>query len=477
MRKRFLITCMPFLFLCFNNIFGQITMTNEGQLVIKDDQLIYINGHFINKSSFFSNRGDFSLTGNFWNEASVSNPGYGILRFIGNQEQTFFLYDSMSVFDMEVNNSSGLTLFGDYDLALFSEMNFNDGIVYTHSNSLLAFQTESYYFNASDFSHINGPTTKTGIDNFIFPVGKGGLLRPAGVENLTESTTFLSEYFNFQYSDLTSDNTLLRISDEEYWNLDRIGVNAQANVLLSYEDGIGGFDDINDVRMAFYNNPWTKVASIYDGSSPAFFVSQNLVSNFGQFTFADNALNQPAVTFEVYQNVDCGNELSWVIPPLTSVETFEIEVSKDSLTFVKIGAVQGDTSATTSFEVYRYIDYELYVEDILYYRVKIKQPGGASYHTETIALANKCIFLDCAVFPNPVQSSENLKLRMASEFEQELSLKIYDIPGRLLAEQLVQIQPGRNEYDIYTKFLNLPSGMYFLQLTPRKSLKFIVIYD
>jgi len=477
MRKRLLITCMPFLFLFCNNIFGQITMTNEGQLVIKDDQLVHVNGHFINKSSFFSNRGDFSLTGNFWNEASVSNPGYGILRFVGDQEQTFFLYDSMSIFDMEVNNSSGLTLFGDYNVELFSEMNFNEGIVYTNANSLLAFQPQSDYFNASDFSHVNGPATKTGNENFIFPIGKGGLLRPSGVENISESTTFLSEYFNYSHFDLTSDNTLYRVSDEEYWNVDRIGVNANANVLLSYEEGIGGFEDVNDIRMAFYNDPWTRVESYYTASSPAYLISENLVSNFGLFTFADNALNQPAITFEAYQNEDCAIELTWGLPPATSAISFDIELSLDSISFVKIGEVAGDSTASTSFEIYNYLDHELYVEDILYYRVKIKQPGGATYYTETLALVNKCIFIDCSVFPNPVESSENLKLRMVSEFEKELTLKIYDVPGRLLIQQLIKIQPGKNEYEIFTKVLNLPSGMYFLQLTPRKSLKFIVIYD
>ncbi len=477
MRIRFLITCMPFLFLCFNNIFGQITMANEGQLVIKDNQLVYINGHFINKSSLFSNRGDFSLTGNFWNEASVSNPGYGILRFVGNKEQTFFLYDSMSVFDMEVNNASGLTLLGDYDVRLFSEMNFNDGIIYSNVNSLIAFQSQASYFNASDFSHINGPTTKTGINDFIFPIGKGGLLRPSGIENITDSTTFLSEYFNFQYLDLSSDNTLYRVSDEEYWNLDQKGGFAKANVLLDYEDGIGGFDDINDVKIAFYNNPWTRVESIYSGSSPAYFISQNAVSNFGNFTFSENALNQPEVTFEVYQKEDCGIELTWGLPPATFAETFEIELSLDSINFVKIGETEGDSTLTTSFETYQYTDYELYEEDILYYRLKIKQPGGASYYSETIALSNKCIFRDCVVFPNPVESSENLKLRMDSEFERELLLKVYDVPGRLITQQLLKITPGRNDYDIYTKMFNLPSGMYFLQLTPRKSLKFVVIYD
>ena len=165
------------------------------------------------------------------------------------------------------------------------------------------------------------------------------------------------------------------------------------------------------------------------------------------------------------------------MPPGTRAENFEIEISFDSLTFTKIADVAGDSLPYTSFEVLQYLDYELYEEEFLTYRVKIIQPGGASYYTNAVTLENKCIFKHCSLFPNPVSSTKNIKLRMTSEFDQILSIKIYDIPGRLLAEQELEIKAGNKVYEIYTADLDLASAMYFLQLSPRKSLKFVVIYD
>jgi hypothetical protein len=66
---------------------------------------------------------------------------------------------------------------------------------------------------------------------------------------------------------------------------------------------------------------------------------------------------------------------------------------------------------------------------------------------------------------------------MSSEFDQTLNIKIYDMPGNLILEQQIDIKAGNKVYEIYTEKLGLPSAMYLLQLTPRKSLKFVVVYD
>jgi len=477
MRKHFWILIMPLFFLQINKTFGQITMTNEGQITIKDNQLVHVDGHVVNKSSLFSNSGDLRLTGNFWNEATVNNTENGILRFVGEQAQTFFLIDSMEVFNLEIDNPSGLSLTGDFNLAIYNETNFLDGLVTTNQTSLMAFQANATHFFANEFSHINGPATKTGVSSFIFPVGKGGMYRPSGIENVTDTTTFISEYFNYSHFDLTSDQTIFRVSDEEYWNLDRKMGLGNANILFSYDETIGGFDDIENVRLGYFDNPWTRVESMNTGASPSFFASNNHVTKFGHFTFVENELDQPAVAFEVYQRDDCGIQLDWIMPPGAMVENFEIEISFDSLTFTKIGEVAGDTLPYPSFEILQYLDYELYEKEFLTYRIKIIQPGGAIYYTESITIENKCIFKDCSLFPNPVSASKNIKLRMTSEFDQILIIKIYDIPGRLLAEQEIEVKSGNRVYEIYTADLELPSAMYFLQITPRKSLKFVVIDD
>ncbi len=477
MRKNFWILIMPLFFLQINIIFGQITLNNEGQMTIKDDQLVHVRGHIVNKSSLFSNRGDLRLTGNFWNEATVNNTGYGTLRFVGGQAQTFFLIDSMEVFNLEIDNPSGLSLTGDFSLGIYNELAFIEGLITTNSTNLIAFQADAFSNFAWDESHINGPATKRGVASFTFPIGKGGKYRPSRIENVTDTTTFTSEYFNFTHFDLTSDETIFRVSEEEFWNLDRKSGLGNANVLFSYDEDNSGFDDINEVRIGYFDNPWTKVESIYAGSSPTYFASTNLVSKFGDFTFVENKLNQPAITLEVFQRDDCAIELNWIVPPETRVETFEIEISFDSLTFVKIGEVPGDSLPYSSFEILKYIDYELYEEEFLTYRVKVIQPGGATYYTNAITVDNKCIFKHCSLFPNPVSSEKDINLRMTSEFEQVLNVKIIDVPGRVLAEQVLEVEPGNKVYEIYTADLGLPSGMYFLQISPRKSLKFVVIYN
>lgn len=477
MRKHFLILIMPLLFLHNNNIFGQITLTNEGQMTILNDQIVHVEGHIVNKSSLFSNAGDLRLTGNFWNEATVNNTGSGILRFVGGQTQTFFLIDSMEVFNLEIDNPSGLSLSGDFSLAIYNEMYFLDGIVNTNQTSLTAFQANANALFQNDFSHVNGPVSKTGTSDFIFPIGKGGIYRPSGVENITDSTTFVSEYFNFSHFDLTSDETIFGVSDQEYWNLDRTYGQGNANVLFEYDEDISGFNGVTDVRLGYFNNPWTRVESVYSGASPIVFTSTNLVSQFGQFTFVENKLDQNAVALEVFQRDDCAVEVNWIVPPDSRIVNFEIEISFDSLNFTKIGEVPGDTILTTGFNAMQYVDYDLYEEERLTYRIKIIQPGGASYYTETITIDNQCIFRDCTLYPNPISSTKNIFLRMYSEFDQNLVMKVYDVPGRILSEQLIEIKAGNGAYEIFTADLDLPSGMYFLQISPRKSLKFVVIYD
>ena len=456
--------------------FCQITVKNEGQLFIQDNQLVHINGNLKNASSSFSNRGDLRLTGNFWNTADVTNSGNGILRFIGDQPQFLLLDQALDVYNFEIDNPSGLTLSGDYDLGIFSDLDFTDGIIFTHKSSLVSFQAGANYFDASDFSHIDGPASKTGMTDFIFPIGKGNQLRPSGISNLTEPTTFLSEYFNFAYTDLSVDNTLNQISDIEYWEVNRLFGNSDAVVLLDYIHDQSGFNNQDDVSIAYFDNPWTKIESTLTASSPAFFMSNNSLSKFGFFTFAEDLL-ESAILFEAIQKTDCSVELQLIVLSGTRAQQFEVEISFDSIAFTTIAIVEGDSVAANAPKFYRYFDNNLYEEDRLYYRIKVIRSGGSPYYTPTIGVKNNCIFKDCTIFPNPVLSKNDLQLRMFSEEEQILYIKIVDELGRVLLAQPLTILPGNNDYTIPTKQLRLASSSYFLQLTKNKSLKFVVIND
>ena len=167
----------------------------------------------------------------------------------------------------------------------------------------------------------------------------------------------------------------------------------------------------------------------------------------------------------------------WVIPPEAEIINFEVEFSTDSLNFEKIGEVPGDTIPVPDYMVYSFTDYELKEEDWLYYRLKIFYPDGTSNYSKVRSLENECPFIHCTIFPNPLPSSENLKIRFESEMPSELKLQIYDVPGRLLWEQIVETNPGKSDYEILTRQLNLPSAPYFLFINEEKGLKFIVITE
>ena len=461
---------------------AQIDVSNQGDLYISDGQLVHIEGNFSNFSSGFVNRGDVGLTGNLWNEARVHNSGNGIFRFHGDQEQTLFLYDTTAFYEMEVDNPAGITFAGDHDAEVYSHLHFWDGLVRTNAQSMLFFLPQADYSNADDFSHVDGPMMRRGDSDFIFPVGKGGRMMAPGVSGLSTTNTFLAEYFNFGYATLDTDFTLNRVNDQEYWQVERTEGASTAKVSIPYDVNSGFVNDLEDLRMAYFDEGqdlWTKREALSDGASPMMsLISQDFLTQFGLFTTAENRTYLgDVIEISLVQNEECEIIVNWVVPPDYPVVLYEIERSFDSIEFVKIGEMPGDTFPNIDYTLRWFPDPELYSQDVLYYRMKITFPDGTSYYTNIASIENKCIFVHCQIFPNPVSTHQNLNIRLETEEEQDMTLRIYSVPGRLLLEQTIQVKEGRHDYEIMTKDLELPAAPYFLYVGPRKTLKFIVIND
>ncbi len=458
---------------------AQIDVTNEGELFVQDGQLVHIEGNFTNKSSDLVNLGDIGLTGNFWNESSVPNPGNGIFRFIGTEEQNLFLLDTMAFFELEVNNPNGLTLSGDAPAEVHEHLYFEDGIIRTDASSMVFFQPFATYSDARDFAHIDGPVMRRGETDFVFPVGKGGVLRAPGVSEVSSPTTFLAEYFNFSYSTLETDFTLNKVNDQEYWQVERLDTDATAKVMLPYDENTGLVNDLEDLHMAYFNDDdlWTKREAISDGASPLLsLVSQEFIAQFGFFTTAeDRSYLADRVEISVVQDEECVILVNWVVPPDYPITLYEIERSIDSINFEKIGEIVGDSIPFADYRLMWFADTDLYRADEIFYRMKITFPDGTTTYTNIDSVENNCPFVDCQIFPNPVSSYSNLNIRVEAEAEKEMVLRIYSVPGRLIWEQTLELKIGRHDYEILTEQLRLPAAPYFLYINPRKSMKFIVI--
>ncbi|MEO0779483.1 MAG: hypothetical protein AAF146_23180, partial [Bacteroidota bacterium] len=312
---------------------AQVEVTNEGELFVAPGQDVFINGNFTNRSSQLANLGVVGLTGDFQNEARVLNPGDGLFRFIGDSEQNLVLFDTLSFFELEIFNPAGLNMIGDHHAEVHEHLYFEDGVINTTAESMIFFREFATYSDARDFSHINGPVLRRGDSDFVFPVGKGGVLRAPAVSELSAPTTFLAEYFDFSFSSLETDFTLNRINDQEYWQIERLGEDANARVTLPYDESSGFLDDLNELQIAYFNNDnlWTRREAQSDGASPITnLITLDFITNFGYFTTAeDRSFLADRIEIIATQEDDCAIIVSWVVPPDYPITLYEIERSFD----------------------------------------------------------------------------------------------------------------------------------------------------
>ena len=461
------------------NINAQEDLINQGVLYVADSQLVHVAGNFENSSSLFFNRGDFRLMGNLVNDALVNTTGVGIFRLWGFNEQSIVLNETFGLYDFDVNNSEGVRLFGNSDIEIFGKMNFWNGIIHTTQDALLRFYYSANHQNADDFSHVSGPVQKVGVENFIFPIGKGGIYKPAAIYDLTEDAIFQGEYFSYGFGNYAIDHTLQSVSEKEFWEINRLTSGANARLSLAYDGLTSNFESVDSIDIAYFNDLfWTRVASEPSGASPAAeIISNDMVTNFGYFTLAEKQAfvdDRDAIEFTVRQNADCEKVLAWIVPLNSAILEFEIQRSYDSLDFEVLTTVPGDTLPLNDLKVYWHTDSDFDDVERIYYRLKIKYTNGSEKYSGIREVLNDCIFTEFKIFPNPVHSDENLNLKVTTYASRMLTIEVYSIPGRLLGRQDLAIAAGSHVYELETARLGLPPATYFLKIDKLNTLKFVV---
>ncbi len=481
MRKLIQILTILIISLSVYSVNAQITVVNDGILTVKEGQVVHINGDLSNFSSLFLNQGDIGLTGNFMNEVRVTNPGKGIFRFIGLQEQTLSMFDTLDMFNVEINNPAGLRLDGITHLQIFGNMNFMDGVVETDSLIMLSFKDGASTSNGSYYSHIDGPALKSGINDFVFPMGKEGDYRPAAISDLTDSGTYQMEYFHFPYFWYDMEFEVEKVNEEGFWNLQKVNGLSYPKLTLTYDETTNMFSNSSDLEIVhFEEDLWKILPSDPVAASPFIGLkTQNRLADYGYFTTAQRRKIIPDVSFINGTQENCEIIVEWAMPPGTLVANYQIEYSYDSLDFTFIGEVEGDTIPLNGYRTYQFIDQNLHENSTVYYRIKLiaAGPWEAYTYSSVISIDNQCIFEDCVLYPNPVSSNENLKFRITAKADAKMPLQIYDALGRLRFEQTLDLKAGQYTYDINTKDYRLVTGSYFIYINPRKSLKFIAVTE
>ncbi len=193
------------------------------------------------------------------------------------------------------------------------------------------------------------------------------------------------------------------------------------------------------------------------GSYNSDYYLQVNVSSFSSFYFANKLLTVILpVKIKSFTGKRAGsvNELKWEASCNSSVD-FTIERSADGIHFQAIGNV----AAANCDQPFYFTDNNPFLKNN-YYRLKIKETGGAINYSAVILLdADKAGPLQISVKPNLVKGS-SINIELIGQKSEQIELLITDVTGRKMLSKQLTAQVGINNVPINVSAL--ASGAYWL---------------
>ena len=407
--------------------------------------------------------GTISISGSFTVPATFSSGNYVVtgstVHFNSGSSQDIpaFTFNNLSVSGGAkiatgvINVNTGLTL--------------NSTTLTTTASNLLTILDNATVSGASFTAYVNGPVKKTGNDAFTFPVGKTGTgYMPIGISAPSSVTdAFTAEYKRSSATSLGSVTApgLVRVSNCDYWDLDRVNGSSSVNVTLSWNGftncNIAAYiNDLSSLTVAHFNGTsWdTHGSAGYTGSASSGTITRNGVSVFSPFSLGstDDFSNPLSVKFSsvtaALQNA--GARISWTNESEMEINHYIIERSGNGSNFIAEGQVAASKNSGTDAS-YQWLDARP-LTGVSFYRIKaVANNGGFAYSkiVKVEAVARPHI----QVYPNPVISN-NVYLKSPGLKQGTYQLRIFDIRGKQIFQSVIS-HPGGP----VVKAISLPAAL------------------
>lgn len=267
-------------------------MNNGGIVTISDGGQLKCNKGITNITGTINNDGILSLGGNVENQGNINNAIGSNVLFNGTASQNIS-GSALNVFNLEINNSSGITL--NTDLAVYGAATFNSGNINT-LNKMMVFAYGSTIANTpGDSSHVIGKIKFEGLGDFTFPVGNNIKYQPITVNLSTNHGGLVASYYsadagNTVFSTSGSVSTpIVSYNKKEYWRLNQLVDGAgkvKGNVTLYWD----GYNDAYTNSLAQrtvarkINNAWLNEGGVATGSITEGKLVSNKLRSWGIFT-------------------------------------------------------------------------------------------------------------------------------------------------------------------------------------------------
>lgn len=226
-------------------------LENKENAILLNDGILYVYKDFTNNGLF-----DYSTN---------KKTGYTIFRGLKAYKQELGGTKSSKFYDVLFDNpTSDFAFYLKSDMVISGTANFYEGIVnMDHQEASMAFLSKAKAINASNKSFVSGMVEKEGNDAFVFPIGKKGFYRHAGLSNSKEaSNTFYGEYFldnsNALHAHQNKALDIEWINDAEYWVIETEKLNGHAILSLSWNENTTPSKLLKEDKAAIHIVRWDK---------------------------------------------------------------------------------------------------------------------------------------------------------------------------------------------------------------------------
>ncbi len=452
---------------------------SNGYIKIKHNANLKIKGSNANltivNSGNINNQGKIELDGSLLNNTN-SNVFNGVVNLAGNSVQEIKGSNISRFEELQINNSSEIGVNILKTIEVSSKLILNDGLINTDNNNFVLFlsgsiseseNTNEYNNNAGNSnSFISGPAKKVGNQNFIFPIGKNGLYRPAGISNLTISDTITAEYYDknpntVNYLTTEKDEIITLVSENEYWDI-KSPLNLNLNIVLSWKNEVSGtISSPSSLVVCHWNGEkWGNIGNIEQNYSDITngLITSDINNKYSPFTLGtlgnDNTLPINLTSFTL-KCTATGSILNWATASEINNNYFSVEKSTDMKNWRLVTTISGEMNSYIE-KKYELKDDESH-EQTTYYKLSQTDYDGTVVQLDVLSIL--CSFQNNLLDIIGLNVSENnINLIVKTEGFSDIISEIYDISGKLIVSKTQKPVKGANIIQLET--LGISTGMY-----------------
>lgn len=470
-------------------------MAYSNNITLNGNGLSMVSGSTLNVSGNWVNN-----VGDCINTPSLSGfcAAGGTVVFAGNGAQTIYSAGSSGEkFNNLVMNkpcggdaANGLTLNSPVNTG--GKLTLNGGVVNSSLVNILNITNcdSAAIDGGSNNSYINGELRRctNSTDVYILPVGDpdrpGGAYRPAYVEPATGTIShYTARYYSGtvpvdNFSGVGLDVT--GVINNEQWYVKGEDGSCSASVGVYYIPPTSNDDwtpmgpiGCTDCNVGIVNyrggGDWNLTGDDgnFSNSRPEYLdsdVNGRVYSKFIDLCTADPHFTIGFALWKILPNQFLTFSgllhnkhawLQWTVADNEEVLSFTIEHSANGVNFAKAGQViKGNNPA------YQFL-HEGLVLGNNYYRVKLQGKYGTSQYSRVVVIPYARI-ITCLTGINPTLVQDLTHLTLISAGEQAVQIRIFDMRGRLIRTEKINIHPGNNNIPVYMR--GLSNAMYMVNV-------------